>query len=122
MAYRSDGDVLEAVLAGADLTDQEMLCVKVDATGRIVLCSVAAEYVTGVLIEGAAIGLSVGVQVGGRVKVKAGAAVPVGSLVAVDAAGKAVVAGIGEKAFGQALSAATAADQILTVDFKQVGA
>lgn len=55
------------------------------------------------------------VQTGGIAKVRAGAAVPVGSPVGADATGRGIVVAAGNLAVGTAITAATLADQIIEV-------
>ena len=112
---------------GADLTEAVNELVKVDANGRIIKTSVAADVAVGVIVEsasrstvgdGVAIGLIGG---GGIMKVKAAAAITRGHLLVCHATdGKASgVANIGalavdQMAFGIALEAAAAADVIIS--------
>lgn len=106
--------------AGADLSAKLFYLCKVDTDEDIILAG-DGEAVLGVIREAAASGSPVSVQVAGFAKVIAGATFNAGVKVASDSDGKAVLATSGEYAFGMAMQAAGAANEIVTVLLIQYG-
>jgi len=112
--------------AGADLSSNQYQIVKLDASGNIVLAG-AGDKAIGILTDAPVNGQYGSVAIAGITKVAAGAAVAAGDYLSPDANGKAVkatdtavsdgtVAGTqGTHIIGQALSAAGAADELVTV-------
>lgn len=108
--------------AGADLSAHQYKMVKVDSTGRYILNDTLGEPVDGVLMnipESADDAASVADR--GIARVLSGAAVAAGSRVMSDANGKGIVATTGKFFRGRALTAATAADQIISVNIGFTG-
>lgn len=95
--------------AGADLSDKLHYFAKIDTAGNIVLCG-DGEAALGTIIEAAGQDNPVTVQFGGIGKVVAGGSITAGSRIASDAAGKAVVAAVGDYEVGTALTSADAND------------
>ena len=110
-AFRSISLVPGGVVA------QRRFCT-IDSSGRAVQAGANAEAV-GISLEAAAAAddpaIPVGLLDGAKVEVEAGAAVTAGDEVTSDANGQAVVATTGQRVLGFALSAAGAADEVITI-------
>lgn len=110
-----DSASVVAIKAGEALTDKLHYIVHVDTDGDAVLAG-AGEDCLGVVVEEAAVDKFATVQIGGIVKVIAGAAVTAGAAVAANASGKAITAsGAGTKTLGIALDAATGDGSVISV-------
>lgn len=96
-----------SLVAAADLSAKTHYLVKVTAADTVNLAG-AGELAIGSIGNAPAAGEPVEIMVGIIVPVVAGAAVSAGAEVASDANGKAVTAIAGDRAFGIALTAATA--------------
>ena len=109
--------------AGAALTSPKGVALALDEDG-LKLPS-AGDDVVGIAIlsneDAVAIGGRVDVQIKDIGKMYAGGAVTLGALVSVDAAGKAVAATEGDAILGRALSAATAAGDLIDVQILHAG-
>jgi hypothetical protein len=109
--------------AGADLRTNEYQFVKLNATGKVILCSAAGELSVGVLQNKPNIGEAASVRPLGRTPVVVAVALNPMDLVATDAAGKARVAnrlvqasGAGSHTLGFVVSPpTTAANQIAEI-------
>ncbi len=99
--------------AGADLSTKQFYLIKLDPAGRAVLAG-AAERAIGVLQNNPLAGETAQVRVLGVSKVVSGNSFGVGTVLASDAAGKAVTSA-SAKPIGISLEAATGADQIVSV-------
>lgn len=115
MAYEQVPESFEiAQNAGADLSEKLFFLARVDTDEDIVLAG-DGERVLGVIREAADQNKPVTIQFGGIAKVSAGASFSAGVLVASDVNGQAVLATTGEYAFGMALQAAGAQNEIVSV-------
>jgi hypothetical protein len=101
----------------ADLSANQFYPVKLNASGQAILCTAITDIVYGVIqnkpkntTEGATVALS------GVTKCVAGAAIAAGARVAPLANGKAKTAGVGDRAFGIARTAAGADLDIFSVE------
>lgn len=110
--------------AGAAITEPAFFIAKFDSNGAVVKAG-AGECPLGVFTpnnaETIAIGDGVDIQVKDIGYVKAGAAVTKGAAVMSDANGKAVTATTGKFILGFALSAASAADDVILVQITKSG-
>lgn len=101
-----------AAAAGAAIDNGAGKAVKFDASGNIVLCSVAGEAALGVLIlqhaDKIATGDTVTVQIERQGQAVAGGTIAAGDLLTVAATGAVVKAATGNYVLGQALSAGVA--------------
>lgn len=108
--------------AGADLSSKQYHLVKLNASGQIVLAE-AGDKAIGVLVDNPGSGETGTVAVAGITKVVAGAAVAAGAYLSSDANAQAITAtdtNVGESTtgthiIGQALSAASGANEFVTV-------
>lgn len=123
--------------AGVDLSASQYYIVGVNSSGQVVLAGAGAMAI-GVLQNKPKLGESAQVRTLGESKVVAGAAINPGQLVAADATGKAKVAVaastntsdagvaqdplVGSHVLGLALTAAAAANEIITVALLHLGA
>ncbi len=107
------------LLAGAAVSQARF--VKIDNTGRAIQSAAEADDTKGVSITAAAAAgeaLEVVCQPGCRVRVEAGAAITIGDAVESDASGRAIThGGATARRLGNALEAASAAGQFITVLF-----
>lgn len=105
-------------VAGADLSGNQYQFVKLDANGDVILCDTQGEQAYGVLQNDPGLGEAATVAIGGVTKVEAGEAVAAGNLVGVAADGQALDASLttNNVFLGFALSAASAAGEIVSVD------
>lgn len=106
---------VEGYLAGADLSTKQYTFVTSD--GDEVTTTGAGASATGVLWNNPALGRAASVVRGGEPMVYAGAAIAVGAEIASDANGKAVTAVSTDVIIGQARTAASAADELVTITF-----
>ena len=109
--------------AGAALTSPKGIALALDGDG-LKLPSAGADVVGIAIIsneDAVAVGDRVDVQIKDIGKIYAGGAITLGALVSVDAAGKAVAATAGSVIFGRALSAATAAGDLIDVQILHAG-
>ena len=112
-----------AAQAGQAITGGALLAVAMDADG-VKVVSTAGGVAVGLLIpetDNVAAGDTVTVQVKDMGLWKVGAAVAAGDLLTANAAGKAIKATAGNYILGQALEAATAADQVIHVQIIKAG-
>lgn len=112
-----------AAHAGQAITNGALLAVAMDADG-VKVVSTAGGVAVGLLIpetDNVAAGDTVTVQVKDMGLWKVGAAVAAGDLLTANAAGKAIKATAGNYILGQALEAATAADQVIHVQIIKAG-
>lgn len=111
---RFTGSQTDTALSDVDLTGKEFYAVQRTATG----CDLAGagERVDGVISEGKAAGLHTSFKTGNQLKAIAGAAIAAGAKVASDAAGKFVTATVGTEVFGTAITAASGADVLFTIE------
>ena len=109
--------------AGAALTSPKGIALALDGDG-LKLPSAGADVVGIAIIsneDAVAVGDRVDVQIKDIGKIYAGGAITLGALVSVDAAGKVVAAKAGDVIFGRALSAATAAGDLIDVQILHAG-
>lgn len=104
-----------SVEAAADLDALQYHFVKYDGSGNLIAASVLGEAVIGVLQNDPDAGETGVVGTGGYTRVVAGAAVALGALVATNTSGRAVTAGTGNRARGEAVLAAAADGDIITI-------
>lgn len=112
MAYEMPGaDKIGSLVAAADLSAKQFFLAKIDAAGKVALCSAAGEVVAGVIENEPASGEAVelGLLTGVRMA-KAGGAIAKGDLLKTDAAGKLAVA---VKASTNTSDAGVAADALV---------
>lgn len=100
--------------SAADLSGNQFYGAKMSAAGWV-LCSVLGEPCDGIIQDGTETDKSLKVEVSGRSKAVAGAAVAKGALVTVNAAGKFITAASGHYIFGRAMEAAAADGDIFSV-------
>ena len=98
--------------------------VVVGASGQAAEAAAATDEVDGVSLEAVAAGnaglaFPAAAPDGAKVEVAAGAAVTAGALVTSDATGRAVTAATGNRVNGRALTAAGAADEVITILFRK---
>ena len=107
-----------SLAAGADLSSKQYTFVKLSGTG-VISAAAATDVVIGVLQNAPTSGKTAEVAVGGITKLKASAAISVGALVGTTSTGLAVALTAGtdntKYVFGQAITAASAASDIITV-------
>ena len=112
--------------AGADLSAAQFQIVKLSG-GTVVLGSAAGELVLGVLLNDPESGQAATVCIGGKCKVKAGAAFAVDAYLKTDTGGKAVTAdrsdasAVGSNVFAQAVELASAADEVVECIVNNMG-
>lgn len=112
-----------AAQAGQAITGGALLAVAMSSTG-VKVVSTAGDVALGLLIpetDDVAAGDTVTVQIKDMGLWKVGAAVAAGDLLTANAAGKAIKATAGNYILGQALEAATAADQVIHVQIIKAG-
>ena len=106
------------VAAGADLSTKQFTFVKISGTG-VISVAAATDVPVGVLLNAPTSGKTAEVAVSGIVKLKASAAITAGALVGTTSTGTAVALTAGtdttKYVLGQALTAAGAANDIITV-------
>lgn len=109
-----------SALAAADYsTTGQYLGVKLTSTANTVeLADTNGEQIYGVLQNDPASGETARVAIGGICKAEAGAAIAVGALVAVDTDGQFITAATADTAVGFARSAAGAAGEVFSLDFR----
>lgn len=107
--------------AGADLTGRRNRLLAIGTDGRVVVASVPANPIVGVLLNEPKPGQAATVCVSGVAKVVSGAAFAAGANLATNADGKAVALTAGNYCIGMALEAATAADQVVTMLITHAG-
>lgn len=113
---RFDGADLDALEAGADLTERLFRFAKIDTDGRLVTAG-NGENAYGIVREGATAGHFATVAVRGLVRVEAGAAITAGTEVMSDGNGRAIpAAGAGNVVLGVARGAAGDAGVIFPVE------
>lgn len=106
--------------SGADLSADQFKFLKLSA-GKVVLQDTAGASCVGVLITPAAAtdrAVEVGAGEGQILKIVAGAAVAVGNKVQSDGTGRAILAATGDHVQGTALTAASAAGELIEVQMK----
>jgi hypothetical protein len=102
--------------AGGDLSAGQLLFVDVAADGQVdVVASAGADAIGVLQNDPAAAGRAASVAVLGVSKVVAGAAVTAGARVQSDASGRAIAAATGDVVLGRALTAASAAGEVIEV-------
>ena len=115
MAYVSENLRMGTVAAAADLRSHQWKLVKMTA-GGINICAAATDVPIGILANKPNIGEAALVDCLGTSKVEAGAAIAVGGTISTAADAQAVTSTTsGHIVVGQALEAATAAGQVVTV-------
>lgn len=110
------------LVAGADLSAGQYLGVKLDGSGNAVLCSVEGEQVYGVLQNDPDTGEEGTVAIAGITKAEAGGVIAIGDSVVVASDGQFLdandAAGTADIVVGIARSAAAAAGEIFSLDFR----
>lgn len=105
--------------AGGDLSAAQFTFVLLASDAQVDQVSSAGGDADGVLQnDPSAAGRAATVAIGGIVKVKAGAVVAAGAKVQSDATGRAITAATGDHVLGKAVTAAGAADEIISVLLK----
>lgn len=109
-----------SLAAGADLSAKQYTFVKMSGTG-VVGAAAATDVCIGILQNAPTSGKTAEVAISGVSKLKASAAISAGALVGVTSTGLAVALTAGtdttKYVFGQAITAAAAANDIITVAF-----
>lgn len=119
MPYNNIHGQVETYTAGADLTGSQYLFVKLSGAG-VVVCG-DGQAAVGVLWNDPANTQAASVVRGGDPQVYAGTALAAGINIASNAAGKAVVAALGDIILGTTRAAADAADDLVQINFFQGG-
>lgn len=113
-----NSQVILSIPAGADLSAKQYTFVKLSGTG-VISVAAATDIPVGVLLNDPTSGETAAVAISGVVKLKASAAIAVGTLVGTTSTGTAVVVVAGTDTtkyiLGQAITAAGAAGDIITV-------
>lgn len=112
---RFTGHQTDTMVGAADLTGKEYYACKRTGSG-LAVCSTAGENVDGIISEGKAAGLHSSFKTGNQLKAIAGAAVAVGAKVMTNASGKLITATATKHVFGTAITAASGADVLFTVE------
>jgi hypothetical protein len=112
--------ISQSMDAGADLSARQFTFVTLDNTGRIVNTAANAKA-DGVLLTNPTLGKAGVVAVVGRVKVVADAAIAAGAEIQVGPNGRAITATSTNIRVGRAVEAASAQNQIITIDFTPGG-
>ena len=115
MAYEEALQTI-TVEAAADLSSHQFKFLVEDANGRVALAGAAARAFGVLRNKPAGVGHAATVCRGGTAKVKAGGAIAKGDDVTTDAQGRAVTAAGGNPVLGVAMTATTAADQVVAVN------
>jgi hypothetical protein len=123
MASENLVNTLTGVSAGADLSTHQFKAMKVTAADTVGVATSLGERVEGVLQnKPSANGQAATVAVApSMTKMVASAAIVAGAFVTTAADGRAVTAGAGHNVLGTALTAATAANQLVTVQLGNKG-
>lgn len=116
---RFTGAQTDTGLSDADLTGKELLFCKRTATG-VDLCG-AAGKVAGVISEGKAAGLYSSFKTGNQIKVLAGEDIAIGDQIGCGANGLARTAQAADNVCGIAITAASEAGVVFTIELDQMG-
>jgi hypothetical protein len=112
--YNDLHSVGSTFVAAADLSAQQFRFMRQTAAFAVNVCAASTDVPVGVLQNKPLAGEAVDLGLIGTTKVVAGAAIAAGAEVMSDAQGRAITAtGAGNSVFGRAVSAATAAGQII---------
>lgn len=116
MAYELSTTVLGTLLAGVDLSGSQYKFVKMSGA-TVILAAVAGEKILGVTTMKPVSGdVAEVVVAAAAIPIQAGAAFAAGAFVMTDATGRAITAAtVGSTIVGQALEAASAAGDIVTI-------
>lgn len=120
MAYEVPGNLNGNHVANADLTGAQYTAVVVNASGKIAVVG-AGLSILGVLQNKPNTDQAAQVMVDGVSKFRAGAAVAIGAKVMADATGRAITATATNQGLGIALTAAAAANDVISVQLKDFG-
>lgn len=111
--------------AGTEILNGQFLALKYNDTGEVVVCDTVGENVAGILMPDCSNVINKGDDVSIQIKdigmAKSGAAIKKGIELMVDATGKLIPATAGKFIVGYALSSASAADEIISVDIRKCG-
>lgn len=119
MAFEIPGPPF-SLKAAADLSTSQFLFVSLDSNGEAVVAGAGARTM-GVLQNKPTLGQGASIVDRGITKVVAGAAVAIDARVSSDAAGKAITSATTNSVEGRALTAAAAADEIISVKLDNEG-
>lgn len=118
MAFEGPQVKWPALVAGADLSSNQFYFVKLSAAKTVVACSAVTDVPIGVLQNAPASGEAAEVCAVGMTKVSADAAISAGAVIGTSADGQAETKALGtdttEHFAGQAITAASAAGDIIT--------
>lgn len=115
MATEQPGFKIGTLFAGADLRTHQFKFVKLNASGQVILCSVAGEKTIGVLQNKPNTGEVADIMPLGQSKLHCGAAVAAGAQIMTDASGRAITAATtGSTIQGWAFEAGAAAAEIVS--------
>lgn len=118
MAYRSDGQIISGLIAGADLSSDQYKFVKMASTaGEVVLVSATTDVAIGILQNAPADGEPAEVQFHGVSKVLAGAtAIAQGDVLGWSSTARATArTAAGSRAMGLGVEVSAAAGDIVTI-------
>lgn len=104
--------------AAGDLSSSQYCFGAINTSGQIAVNGDGAKADGVIYNDPAAAGRETQLAVGGRVKVRAGAAIAIGDDVGSDASGRAVPVVSGDFSLGTALEAASAADDVISMIFQ----
>lgn len=121
MAYEVPGNMNGNHVANADLTGSQYLAVVVNSAGKIALAAGPAVDILGILQNKPNTDQPAQVMVDGISKAKAGAAIAIGAKVTANASGLLITAVATNKAVGFAVTAAGAANDVFSVQLKDLG-
>jgi len=111
--------------AGTDILEGQLLALKYNDLGEVVVCDTEGENVAGILMPDCSNVINKGDDVSIQIKdigmAKSGAAIKKGDELMVDATGKLIPATAGKFIIGYALSSATQADEFISVDIRKSG-
>lgn len=117
---RQVGSQTDCLESNADLRGKEHRFCKRVAGNKVDICG-AGGKAAGVISEGKNVGEHTSFNTGNQLKVLASAAIAIDARVASTADGRAVTAGAGNEINARAITAATAAGELITVDFRPEG-
>lgn len=117
MATENIQVTVTGMVAGESLTAKQYHIVKVGSADNEVVAAAAASQGFGVVQNAPASGAPATVGIGGKTKIKIGAAVSRGAVLTADSAGKGVTATTGQKHVLMAMEAGTADGQIISAIF-----
>lgn len=111
--------------AGADILNGQLLALKYNDLGEVVLCDTEGEAIAGILMPDCANSIKKGDDVSIQIKDigmgKSGAGIKKGDALMVDTSARLVPATSGKFIVGYSLSTVTEADEFISVDIRKCG-